>query len=254
MVEPALVCGLCVTLTGKPEPAVLATVHTVALGSIVTVLGRPVCLACPAGLVTYPTCLATYTPHYAVGANLVNAVTQVRNIVVCGTVHIHRRVTATIVTATAVGTVEPHLELVGTILGKLGTLTEEHILHILVGTIVNTVAVPRRHIETVLEAQLLCSCCKITWDVCVTAILVTGVSDIVVSSLCRPLAETVVVLYHCNTATHTCCLCSLKPLTGVRRRSRSKTLGVLVAVTPLQTCISIHTIVEESIELCLLPL
>ena len=254
MVEPTAVCSLGVALTGEPEPTVLGTVHTVALGRVVTVLGRPVCLSCPAGLVTNPACLATYTPHNAVGAYLVDTVAQVWNVVVCCTVYIHSCVAATIVTTTTVSTVEPHLELVCAILGKLGTLLEEHVLNIFVGTIVYAVAVPWRYIETILHAQVLCCSGKVAWDVCVAAKLVARVGHIVVGCLSWPLAETVVVLYDSNTTAHAGSLGNLEPLAWVRRSRWSKTLWVFVTVTPLEAGVGVHTIVIEGVELGLLPL
>ena len=75
--------------------------------------------------------------------------------------------------------------------------------------------------------------------------------------VCRlggPEAEAVVVLHYSDTASHACSLGCLEPLLGVGSGCRRKGIAVFVSIAPLATGIGVHAIVEEGVELGLLPL
>ena len=75
-----------------------------------------------------------------------------------------------------------------------------------------------------------------------------------VGGSCRPEAETVMVLHHGNAALHTSRLCCLEPLHGIGHLGGRKRRLVLKSATPLLTGICVHTVMEECVKLCFVPL
>ena len=158
--------------------------------------------------------------------------------------------------------VEPHLKLVGTIFGYFCTLCKEHLLGIVVGVVavgvffapIFTVAVPGRDVEAILQAQVLGSCRKIPGYVGFLCIGIAAIHHVMSGSLGRPQTETVVVLYYGYTTAHTASLDGFEPLARIRHSSRCKNAFVFAAVAPFLVGVGVHAIVEEGVELRLVPL
>ena len=220
MPEPACACCLGITLTWVPEPTVDITL--LADNSLREVVGHgPVCLAGITRLVTDPTCFTTDTPHNTVRSNAVYTGTQVWYIIVDFGVNVAVAAFATVVSVTTTCTVEPHLELVRTILGQLLALFQEYLSYICILAIMSRVTVPWRDVEAVLHVMFAACIGKKLGDVCVASVIITGILDAVRCCSCWPQAETIVVLYNGNTAIHTGSLHCSNPLFGVRHSQRS---------------------------------
>ena len=90
-------------------------------------------------------------------------------------------------------------------------------------------------------------------DIGIASILIACLVDTVLCSSCRPQAETVVMLYNSNTTIHTGSLHCCNPLLRIRHSQRSILRLSFIAIAPLQSCECVHTIVEKSVELSLVP-
>ena len=112
--------------------------------------------------------------------------TQVGCVIIDRGIHLACAAFASIIAVTAIGTVEPHLELVAAILGKFLALLQEHLGNVCILAIVCRVAVPRRDVETILHVMLLACLCKQLRNICVTAIFIAGILDAMLGSCCRP--------------------------------------------------------------------
>ena len=253
MPEPTLIGRFGIRFAGQPEPAALCAIHTIAFASIIAVFGAPVGFASPSGFVTNPACFTTYAPEDAVGANFVHGVAKVGHVVVSRAVHIDSRITAAVVARTTVGSVEPHLELVATIFGQFGALTEEDVLHVLVRTIIIGVAVPGRDIEAVFHVKILSSLGKVARDVGLLAEIIASLENVVLGGFGRPEAEAIVVLDNSDTSLHASRLGGFEPLFRVRSGGRSELRFSLIAIAPFKTRVGVHAIMEEGIKFGLLP-
>ena len=151
MPEPSVVGQFGVAFARLPGPSVLGAVHTIVLWGVAHFLSRPVGLTCPTLFVANPSGLTAHTPQDDVGADLMNGVAQVGNVVIRGAVHLQRGVASAIVSVAAIGAIEPHLKLIVAILSQLSTLAQEHIVDISVGSVVQVVAIPWRHIEAIFQ-------------------------------------------------------------------------------------------------------
>ena len=149
--EPSLVGELGIALSRVPLPAVLCTIHSVAFWCIASFVGEPVGFASPSCLVADPSCLSTHTPEDDVWTNLVDRVSEVRNIIIGRTIYVHGRIASAVVSVTTVGTVKPHFKLVFAILCQLRALAQENIVYIFLCTVVLAVSIPWRNIEAVLH-------------------------------------------------------------------------------------------------------
>ncbi len=170
-------------------------------------------------LVAYPACLAAYSPHYNIRKHVVDGVAKVWNVVECLRIincAVACRALTSVSTAIVAGmvatrsTIEPHLKLVGTVLGQFHTLWEEHLLGIAVGIVallvllapILAVEVPRRHIEAILHAKLAGSTGEVAWNVGLAGIFGRTVRHTMCGSLGWPQTESVVMLNHSNAAFH----------------------------------------------------
>ena len=182
-----------------------------------------------------------------------DGVAQVGHVVIGLAVNLHRGLPAAIVARAAIGAVEPHLKLVVAVLCEFGALLQKHVRYVAVGAVVEAVAVPGRDVEAVFHAELTGCGGKVARDVGVATVLVAGFGDVMLGCSRGPEAESVVVLHHGNATPHAGSLHSLQPLQGVGLRSWGKAGLVLVAISPFQVGVSVHSVVEESVELRLLP-
>ena len=182
-----------------------------------------------------------------------NARTQVGDVIINFGVNVAIASFATVVTVTTTGAVKPHFKLVRTIFRQFLTLLKEYLRNVSVLTIVCRVAVPWRDVEAVLHVVLLTCLCKQFRDVCRATVLITRLRNAVRRSSRWPQAETVVVLYHRNTATHTSSLHRSNPLFGIGLCQRSISRFRFVTESPLLTCKGVHAVVEEGIKLCFVP-
>ena len=215
---------------------------------------RPSCLVCVARFGTAPASLAADTPENDVGADAVNAVAQVGNVVIITGVDVANTGCYTAVIAVAAsGTVEPHFKLVGAILRKFEALAKEHVCDILVGAVISTVSVPRRHVEAVLHTQFARCIGEIAWNVRLFRILVRRILAVVVGCLRWPQTKAIVVLHHSDAAFHLGLFAQPQPLFGVGFARRSKRVYIFIAKSPLFTRVGIHSVVEEGVEFRLLP-
>ena len=253
MPEPSLVGELGIALSRVPLPAILGTIHTVAFWCIASFVGEPVGFASPSCLVADPSCLSTHTPEDDVWTNLVDRVSEVRNIIICRTIYVHGRIASAVVSVTTVGTIKPHFKLVFAILCQLRALAQENIVYIFLSTVVLAVSIPWRNIEAVLHTQTAGCLGKVAGNVGSLAILIAGIDDGMVSSRCRPEAETVMMLDYGDTALHASSLYSLEPLSRVWLLGWCKKGYVFTSESPFSVGIGIHAIMEEGIEFCLLP-
>ena len=221
-------------------------------------------------LIANPAHFASQAPHNDVRQERVYRVAEVWYVVEglrivylavsgCALATILAAIIASVVAAGC--TVEPHLKLVRTILGKLYTLREKYLLGIVVGIVavgillspILAAEVPRRHIETILHLKLAGCLCKIAWNIGLAGILARRAKHAVCGGCCRPKAKSVVMLNHGDTSLHASRLGYTQPLGWVGQTYRGKCRRILGSVAPFLAGISIHTVVEEGIKLGLVP-
>ena len=180
-------------------------------------------------------------------------VSEVRNVIIGRTVYVYGRIASAVVSVATVGTIKPHFKLVFAILCQLRALAEENVVDIFLCTVVLAVSVPWRNIETILHSQASGSLGKVAGNVGGLTVLIAGIDDGMVSSRCRPEAETVMMLDYGDTALHASSLYSLEPLCRVRLLGRCKKGYVFTSQAPFSVGIGVHSVMEEGIEFCLLP-
>ena len=254
MVKPSAVGGLGITLPREPAPSILATLSGMRLVLPVEAVVRgPVGDACISALVAYPSGLTTQSPHEAMGQHGMHGVAQVVEVIIDGTVHLHHLPSASIIPIAPVGTIKPHLKLVLAVGGTLQTLAQEHVGHILGCAVESTIPVPRTDVEAVLHAQPSGSTGKVAGDVGLASLLAGAGQDRVGGGGCGPQTESIVMLHHGYSTTHTSLAGHPEPLSGIGHRGGGKQVLILVTQPPLPTGVSIHTVMEEGIELGLAP-
>lgn len=113
-------------------------------------------------------------------------VSEVRNVIIGRTVYIDGGIASAVVSVATVGTVEPHFELVFTILSQFSALAEENVVDIFLCAVVFAVSVPWRNIESILHSQASGSLGEVTGNVGSLTVLIAGIDDGMVSSRCRP--------------------------------------------------------------------
>ena len=254
MPEPSGSGGFCVALAGEPLPSVFIAGGAVAVG--------PAGFASPAGFVANPACFAAHAPHDDVRASVVDGVAEVGDVIVaCGVVDGTVLIGAAVVAAGTGGTVEPHFKLVVAIFRNFGTLREKDLLGIVrsvetVGSFcapVGRVAVPGRDVEAIFHAEVFGSGGEVSGDVGVASELVAGVCDVVCGGGGGPEAEAVMVFHDCDAAAHSCGFDGFEPLTRVRCCGGCEASFSFVAVAPFPPGVGVHAVVEETVELGLVP-
>ena len=183
-----------------------------------------------------------------------DGISEVRDIIIGGTVYIDSGVASAVVSVATVGTIEPHFKLVFSVLSQFCALAEEDIVHIFLGAIVYAVSIPWRDIETIFHVQFACSLGEVARNVGILSVLVSCIDDGVVGGGCRPEAEAIVMLHHGDAALHARCFHRLEPLRRIRLCCRRKEGYVFTSQSPLAVSIGVHAVMEEGVELRLLPL
>ena len=162
-------------------------------------------------------------------------------------------VLAAVEAVAAIGAVKPHFELVFAVLCGFETLAQEHLFYIAVGAVESRVAIPRRDVEAIFHVELARGIGEVAGNVGLLGVDVGRGRSVVVGGGSGPEAETVVVLDHRDTTAHAGVFGGLKPLLGVGHLGGGETIYVFITFTPFQTGVGVHAVVEEGIELCLLP-
>ena len=244
--EPTFVGGFGVALAGVPIPAVDVAACAVA--------HAPVGFTGPALFVADPAGFAADAPHHTVGEDLVDGVAEVGHVVVdIGVAHVDGLVLTAVVTVATVGAVKPHFELVVAVLGGFETLAKEDLFYIAIGAVEGGVAIPRRDVEAIFHVELARSFGEVSGDIGLLGVGVGGGGGVVRGGGGGPEAEAVVVLDDGDAAAHAGVFGGLEPLFGVGHTGGRETVFVFVAVTPFQTGVGIHAIVEEGVEFRFLP-
>ncbi len=178
---------------------------------------------------------------------------QIRHIIIYGCVDLTHTASSSIIAVATVGSVKPHLKLVGAILNHLFTLLDEYFRHIRRVAVMDIVSVPGADVKAIFHAEVAGGLPEIAGDIGSFAGIVTSPRYIVVGGGGGPEAESVVVFHYGYTALHAGSFDSLKPLTGIGHRRWGEYRGVGVASTPFEAGEGVHAEMEEAVKLGFVP-